>query len=123
MIDDGGSVLLDVRSELEFCGDRFWPSGASADVGRAGHLPGAISIPVDRFVSDGGAFRGEGEISAALEEAGITADRSVIAYCTIGNRASQAWFALAQLLGFADVRVYYPSWVEWGRRADMAIEV
>lgn len=122
-IDDHGPVLLDTRSELEFSGERFWPSGASEDVGRAGHLPGAINIPIDRFVSDGGAFRGKGEISAALEEAGISSDRRVIAYCTIGNRASQAWFALTHLLGFADVQVYYPSWVEWGRRADTAIEL
>jgi thiosulfate/3-mercaptopyruvate sulfurtransferase len=122
-IDDHGPALLDTRSELEFSGERFWPSGASEDVGRAGHLPGAINIPIDRFVSDGGAFRGEGEISAALEGAGIASDRRVIAYCTIGNRASQAWFALTHLLGFADVQVYYPSWVEWGRQADTAIEV
>lgn len=29
----------------------------------------------------------------------------VIAYCTIGNRASEAWFALTHLLDYPDTRV------------------
>jgi len=122
-IDDPGPILLDTRSELEFEGERFWPSGASEDVGRAGHLPGATNIPIDRFVSDGGVFREPEEIWKAVEAVGISPDRPVITYCTIGNRASQAWFALTHLLGFSEVRVYYPSWVEWGRQPDTAIEV
>src|SRR4051794_38975422 len=40
-------VVLDVRSELEYSGERFWPSGATADTGRAGHVPGAVSIPIE----------------------------------------------------------------------------
>jgi len=122
-IDDPQQILLDTRSELEFNGERFWPSGASEDVGRAGHLPGAVNVPIHQFVSDGGAFREPGEIRAALAESGISPQQTVIAYCTIGNRASQAWFALSHLLGFPDVLVYYPSWVEWGRRTDTPIEV
>ncbi len=122
-IDDPAQVLLDTRSALEFNGERFWPSGASEDVGRPGHVPGAVSVPIDRFVSDGGAFKEPEEIRAALEESGVSPDQTVIAYCTIGNRASQAWFALAYLLDFPDVRVYYPSWVDWGRRADTPVEI
>jgi len=48
-------------------------------------------------------------------------EKPVIVYCTIANRASQAWFGLTQLLGYPDVRVYYGSWVEWGKRADTPI--
>ena len=46
----------------------------------------------------------------------------MITYCTIGNRASEAWFALKYLLGYPNARVYYGSWVEWGKDADAPIE-
>ena len=46
-----------------------------------------------------------------LEQAEVTKDKAVITYCTIGNRASEAWFALKYLLDYPDVRVYYGSWV------------
>jgi thiosulfate/3-mercaptopyruvate sulfurtransferase len=62
------------------------------------------------------------ELRALLEGAGVTPDKGVIVYCTIGNRASEAWFALTHLLGYPDVRVYYASWCEWGKATDTPIE-
>ena len=47
---------------------------------------------------------------------------TVTAYCTIGNRASQAWFTLRYLLDFPDVSVYHGSWVEWGKLPDTPVE-
>jgi len=46
----------------------------------------------------------------------------LITYCTIGGRATEAWFVLTHLLGFADVRVYAGSWANWGTTADTPIE-
>lgn len=120
-IEDPETILLDVRSELEFDGERFWPSGAAADAGRAGHLPGAVNVPIERLREDDGSLRGVGELRSVLERSGVGPQMSVIAYCTIANRASQAWFGLTQLLGYPDVRVYYGSWVEWGKRIDTPI--
>ncbi len=121
-IDDPSTLLVDVRSDLEYSGERFWPSGATADAGRPGHIPGAISVPIDRLRSEDGALKEPGELQRTFESAGVTKDKSVITYCTIGNRASHAWFALMQVLGYPDVRVYYGSWVDWGKRADTPIE-
>ena len=121
-IDDPRQVLLDVRAESEYSGERFWPSGATEDVGRAGHIPGAVSVPIDWLREPDGTLKSSDELRRILELAGVTKDKTVITYCTIGNRASEAWFALKYLLGFRDVRVYYGSWVEWGRASDTPVE-
>src|ERR1700759_5238446 len=45
------ALILDVRSPAEFIGERFWPSGATEDTGRSGHIPGALNLPFDLLVN------------------------------------------------------------------------
>jgi thiosulfate/3-mercaptopyruvate sulfurtransferase len=121
-IGDPSTILLDVRAESEYSGERFWPSGATEDAGRAGHVPGSVSVPIDSLRTADGNLKDAAELSRMLEQAGVPKDKSVITYCTIGNRASEAWFALKYLLDYPDARVYYGSWVEWGKASDAPIE-
>ena len=121
-IDDPAQILLDVRAPPEYSGERFWPSGATAGAGRTGHLPGAVSVPIDLLRTNSGTLKDPEELRRILEQAGVTKDKAVITYCTIGNRASEAWFALKYLLDYPNARVYYGSWVEWGKAADTPIE-
>jgi thiosulfate/3-mercaptopyruvate sulfurtransferase len=121
-IGDPSKLVLDVRSHLEYSGERFWPSGATEGAGRSGHIPGATSLPIDLMRTDGGAWKAPGELQRVFDDAGVTRDKTVITYCTIGNRASQAWFALKYLLGYPSVQVYYGSWVDWGKSSDTPIE-
>ena len=121
-LGDPEQVLLDVRSEAEYRGERFWPSGATEDAGRAGHIPGAVNVPIDLLRAEDGTQKSPDDLRRALEKAGVTKDKTVITYCTIGNRASEAWFALTHLLDYPNARVYYGSWVEWGKEIDTPVE-
>jgi thiosulfate/3-mercaptopyruvate sulfurtransferase len=117
-----GQVIVDVRSEPEFRGERFWPSGAAADAGRCGRVPGAVSVPIDSLRNENGTPKNVDELRGMFEGAGVTKDKAVITYCTIGNRASEAWFALKSELGYPRARVYYDSWAVWGKLIDTPIE-
>ncbi|MGZ4284061.1 MAG: sulfurtransferase [Solirubrobacteraceae bacterium] len=115
-------LILDVRSREEFEGERFWPSGATENAGRSGHIPGAVHLPFDLLLDEDRRLKRTSEIKAICDAHGVEPDRRVVTYCTIGNRASLVWFALKQVLGFPDVAVYYGSWVEWGKLADTPVE-
>ena len=113
-IDDPSVTVLDVRTAAEYTGERFWPSGGSEPGGRPGHIPGAVRLPLESLVHDDGTFRAVPDLRRAVEDLGIPDDVAIITYCTVGGRASTAWFALAKLLGRPDVRVFDGSWAQWG---------
>ena len=121
-IKDPGSVILDVRSDGEYRGERFWPSGATANTGKAGHIPSAINVPIDLTRDVAGAIKGEDELRDLYAKAGVTPDQRVVIYCTIGNRASLAWFILKDLLEHPNVAVYQGSYVEWGKLPDAPVD-
>jgi thiosulfate/3-mercaptopyruvate sulfurtransferase len=116
-------LILDVRSASEFTGERFWPSGATEGAGRPGHIPGAVHLHVDLLRRSDGSFKPAAELRDLIRDHGVAPESSVVTYCTIGNRASEAAFVFKYLLGYPDVRVYYGSWAQWGSQAETPIEV
>jgi thiosulfate/3-mercaptopyruvate sulfurtransferase len=117
-----GIALLDVRSQAEYRGERFWPSGGMEPGGRAGHVPSAVHLPIDGIYRDDGSFRSAAELRRVFAAADPGGTRELITYCTIGGRAATAWFVLTQLLGHDRVRVYDGSWAEWGRMTGTPVE-
>jgi len=122
-LGSGSPLILDVRSQAEFVGERFWPSGATAGAGRPGHIPGAVHLPIDLLHTPDGAFKTVEELRHVFEERGVAASSGIVTYCTIGARASEAALVLRYLLDYPDVRVYDGSWAQWGTQAQTPIEI
>jgi thiosulfate/3-mercaptopyruvate sulfurtransferase len=115
-------ALVDVRSPAEFNGEIIAPPGMTETAQRAGHIPGAASIPWAQTVREDGTFKSRDELADLYEAKGVTPDKDVIAYCRIGERSSHSWLVLHELLGYKRVRNYDGSWTEWGSMVGMPIE-
>ncbi len=115
--------LIDVRSPQEYSGEVIAMAGYEQEgAQRAGHIPGAASIPWAQAVTEDGTFKSAEELSELYRAKGVTDGEPIIAYCRIGERSAHTWFVLHELLGKADVKNYDGSWTEWGNLVDVPIE-
>jgi len=121
-LSDSELVLVDVRAPAEYSGELLAPPGLSETAQRAGHIPGAASIPWAQTVREDGTFKSVDDLAALYAAKGVTSDKDIIAYCRIGERSSHTWFVLHELLGYRRVRNYDGSWTEWGSMVGVPIE-
>jgi thiosulfate/3-mercaptopyruvate sulfurtransferase len=90
---------------------------------RAGHIPSAKNLPAPWFwsftkdkkgVISYGIWKDTNEIrEMALAVLGADASQEIIVYCGVGGYASPVWFALTQMIGYKNVRLYDGSMQEW----------
>jgi thiosulfate/3-mercaptopyruvate sulfurtransferase len=120
---DIGTKLVDVRSPAEFAGEVISPPGYEQEgAQRAGHIPGALSIPWVQAVKDDGTFKSTEELQELYGGKGALDGEEIIAYCRIGERSAHTWFVLHELLGRDRVKNYDGSWTEWGSLVGVPIE-
>lgn len=92
--------LAELKEKLAHQGDRFFLLDVrEREEYEAGHLPAAILAPWNRV---------------AEKVLGLKPTTELILYCRTGVRAGRAAQILTSL-GFRNVSVYKPGWVEWER--------
>lgn len=108
--------IADARAAARFAGEAPEPRPGL----RAGHIPTSLSLPFNKLLNTDGTMRGEDEIKALFEEAGMDPEAPVIASCGSGVTACVLAAALA-VAGNDQAIVYDGSWTEWGS-SDKPIE-
>lgn len=115
--------FVDVRSPDEFSGKVIAPPGMTETAQRAGHIPGAKSVPWNMAVRQDGTFKSAEELrNLYLDGKRLDASKETIAYCRIGERSAHTWFALKYLVGLPSVKSYDGSWTEYGSIVGAPIE-
>lgn len=120
-----GQAMVDVRSPEEYSGERTTaPAYPEEGALRAGHIPGAHSIPWSMAARSDSTFKTRSELAeiyCSENGAALTENAATVVYCRIGERSSHTWFVLRYLLGFTNVRNYDGSWTEWGSAVGVPI--
>jgi thiosulfate/3-mercaptopyruvate sulfurtransferase len=105
--------FVDVRRFGEFNGDE-------SETLHSGHIPGAMHIPYDLALVEGGTqLKSTQELRKVY--ARLDPHKETIVYCHVGQRAAMT-AAILTKLGFRSVRVYYPGWLEYGNVEDAPVE-
>lgn len=102
---DPTAVVVDARAGARYRGE------VEPIDPRAGHVPGAVNVPVDDNLAADGRFHDEGALLARWEPTGVFAADEVVAYCGSGVNAALDLLVLEHL--GRPGRLYVGSWSGW----------
>ena len=104
-----GVKLVDGRPAEQFQG-----KSKSPVVRAAGTIPGAVNIEHSKlYDAQNASFANREKVEALVREAGFNLDDENITFCNTGHWASLPWFALSEVLGNKNTRMYDGSMAEW----------
>lgn len=108
-IDQGNPPLIDARPVAHYTGEEV-----PGNIGVAGTLPGAFSLPHSELVlNDGQDVIDRDVLAELLDQIDLTTEGEQIAFCNTGHWASVGWFLLSEVGGNPNVSMYDGSMAEW----------
>lgn len=110
-----GLVILDVRTDAEYLG-KIRPFQEK----RAGHLPGAINIDRESFLTSDNLFKTPEEIQSMLAQYGVTPDNEIVVYDTAGVRSAFVTMAL-RYSGFLKSMNYDSGFQAWAGNEELPL--
>ena len=110
-----GLAIIDVRTQPEYNG-KIRPFQEK----RAGHLPGAVNISRENFVTEQGHFKSAEEVAALLAPYGITTDTEIVVYDTAGVRSAFITMLL-RYAGFTKSQSYDSGFQAWAGNPDLPL--
>jgi thiosulfate/3-mercaptopyruvate sulfurtransferase len=111
-----GFSVVDSRDAAFYNGTQ---PGGPVDHRKAGHIPGARSVPFTQITNEDLTLKSPAELAAIFEKAGVGPNDTVVTYCHIGQQATATLFG-ALTLGHP-VMLYDGSFEDWARR-DLPVE-
>ena len=105
LVNNADVQIIDTRLEAEYNGRVIYGEN------KAGHIPGAISIPFNSLVDEDGFIKSREALEEYFVSKGLDKNKLQITYCTTGVRASYVAVILEEL-GYK-VRNYEPSFARY----------
>ncbi len=75
---------------------------------------GAYDITLPTLLGPDNRFKSPEELKALFAKAGVDGAKPVVLYCNTGAISSTYLYALQEICGFKNIRMYEGSWQEWG---------
>ena len=113
-IDNTDVQIIDTRLEVEYNGRVIYGEN------KAGHVPGAISLPFNSLVDSNGFLKSRAALEKYVTDKGLDKNKLQITYCTTGVRASYVAVVLEEL-GFK-VRNYEPSFARYANVGEVVLD-
>ena len=106
--------IIDTRLEVEYNGRVIYGEN------KAGHIPGAISLPFNSLVDSNGFIKSRESLEKYVTNKGLDKNKLQVTYCTTGVRASYVAVILEEL-GFK-VRNYEPSFARYANVGEVVLD-
>jgi thiosulfate/3-mercaptopyruvate sulfurtransferase len=105
------AVLVDARPAAFFNGDTRAPTATVP-----GTLPGAVNFQHDKWFAPGSStFVSADKAQQIAASAPVRDGEETVSFCNTGHWAATNWFAMSEVLGKKDVKLYPGSMADWSQ--------